>query len=109
MALLHVTQLYAGLVTHLGSPLALYTVPAGYRVVLRDVELTNHASVAQGCDIAAPMPVLARTQSLGSSSSSSASFTWSPWIVLGPGDQIGADVGNSGGVYMVFSGSIYFI
>lgn len=109
MALLHVLQLANAKVINTSTHQILYTVPAGDRVVLRSITMQNLASVAQGCIIYLPDPAQILFHSLGAKNSGTDTFEWRPWIVLGPGQSIGATVGNTTGVNVVLSGSLYTI
>lgn len=111
MATLHATPLASGLVTVTteATRTLLYTVPAGKRVVLRSAIATNKWTTLQGFVLHAPDPVRCWFASLAAFGGPGATLEFRPWLALGPGDQIKAWCGNATGVYIVLSGSIYFI
>lgn len=109
MALLHATQLANAKVTTTSTRTALYTVPAGMRIILRSVAIENLASVAQGFILYLPDPSQIWFKSVGAHNSGTDNFEWRPWIVATPGQVISAQVGNATGVQVIVSGSIYTI
>lgn len=109
MALLHVKQLYKGTITSTGAGVVMYVVPAGFRVVVRSIVFRNNASVSNVVRVSVLGTVQVFTTTLGAVGTTTASYEWRPWLVLEPDDDIRMNVGNSGGVGVVVSGSLYFI
>jgi len=106
MALLHVIQFFVGAVTTTGSPGTLaYTVPAGDRIVLRDFTFRNLSSSASYSLLVYIDSTLIYSYTLATSES----HEWKPWIVMSPGQKLYLRVGNSTGVDVVVSGSLYTI
>lgn len=83
---------------------ALYTVPAGYVAVIRDMELTNQtgANVSFAIDLTSPGPLTATIYYDGSFPLASW-FQWQGRVVLNAGDVLGASA-SSYPVGLVVSG-----
>jgi hypothetical protein len=111
VALLHVTQLYAGLITNTNSasPTLLYTVPTGYRIVLRSLNGANKHTAANGIVVNAPDPNRIWFANLAAFNGVGSTQEDRPWIVLSAGQTIKAYCGNANGVWLVVSGSLYFV
>lgn len=107
--LLHVLQLAALNVTSTTAHTVLYTVPAGFRVVLRHVTLANRSATGGSAYLFAPDPFEVHRVTLAARSAAGDTADYETWIVLGPGDKIAAIVGTGVQADYVVSGSIYFI
>lgn len=106
MALLHVIELWKALeVLTTGTGTVRYTVPAGKRVVLRNVSMRNVSSTTGYSLLIYMSGLLVYSKSLAASESFDKDF----WIVLGPGETISTRVGNVTGINVTGSGSIYTI
>lgn len=109
MALLHVMQFWAGNVTSVNpTKTTLYTVPAGYRAVVRRVSGRNLAGVARAGYVYLN-GTLVHTLAAGAGGSSSDSPDWATWQVLTPGQLIQMSCEASTGFGVIVSGSLYFI
>jgi len=107
MALLHATPLYVGSIGS-GSYVTAYTVPTGYRVILREIVAYNTTGTATVVLSAIDGTAFDNT-TLAVSGAAGSSFTHNYWIVLGPGQTIQFATGGSRTVDFVVSGSIYTI
>lgn len=108
MAELHAVVLYQGRVTS-GSYVTVYTVPAGRRVILRMVNVRNHANAGANAYLSVDGSLDVFLRVLTASGNAGCDAQWSGWIVLGPGQLIKAASSQSGGVDFVISGSSYTI
>lgn len=110
MALLHVTPLFNGNVTSVNPSLTnLYTVPAGDRVVVRQVLVRNlTAGTGETFYLYVDSTLVA---SLVATSGGSAGGTvlFQPWIVLGPGQVLKGAASVAAGFGVNVGGSIYTI
>jgi hypothetical protein len=108
VAELHVASLYQGRVT---SPtfVTVYTVPTGRRVVLRMVNVRNHANAAANAylDVDGSLDVMFRV--LTASGTTGCESQWNGWIVLNAAQTIKAASSQSGGVDFIVSGSSYTV
>lgn len=109
MALLHATHLYEGNITTTSGTQVLYTVPAGYRVIIRSVILRNAAGSTNSVNILVDSTWAAYFVSLPAGGTAGSSNEWRPWLVLGPGQTIGGRVSVATGCNCIISGSIYTI
>jgi hypothetical protein len=106
MALLHVIPLFNGLITTTtGTGVNVYTVPAGDRVVVRDLTFRNVSSTTGYSLLVYVDTILVYSYSLAASES----HEYKPWWVLGPGQKLWLRVGNVTGVNVIVSGSLYTI
>jgi hypothetical protein len=110
MALLHATQLFNGTITTVTPTFTTaYTVATGYRVILRSVAVRN-VSTTLSCTVYVQINgVTVFSTVLGTAGSSTGSFEWRPWIVVGPGQTIKLAASMSTGYGVTVSGSIYTI
>lgn len=106
MALLHVIDLFQGTyIVTTGTGTLVYTVPAGHRIVLRNLTMRNVSSTTGYSLLAYASGVLFYSKSLVASES----FDKDLWVVLGPGSTLSMRVGNATGINVLGSGSIYTI
>lgn len=110
MALLHSTLFYRGVVTILNPATILaYTVPAGYRIVLRSVSAQNQGSTPTVLGFVRISGVFVHQFNLTGAGTSGGYAEWRPWIVAGPGDTINLSTSGSPGIGFVISGSLYYL
>ena len=107
MALLHLTPLFQGNVTA-GAVRTIYTVPAGDRVNLRNVVMSNRSAAAQTVTLSLNGQYIVAWFGLAAAGGGSSSATWSGWLVLAPGTTITFNV-QTGSCDVLCSGSIYTI
>lgn len=107
MALLHVTPLYEGDVSS-GAFVTLYTVPAGFRVVLRSVNVYNTTATITAAILGIDSGNVFN-HSLAAAGAAGSDYLWLGWIVLGPGQKIQGATGGSRTVHYIVSGTIYTI
>jgi hypothetical protein len=106
MALLHVTQFFVGSVTSVSPTYTtLYTVPAGHRIVLRNIQLHNQDGTTARLFYLKVGGTLVYNPSVSAGGNSAVSL----WIVLGPGQTIQTAGSNAAGFGLVVSGSDYTI
>lgn len=109
-ALLHVTPLWNGNVTSVNpAKTALYTVPAGDRVVVRQVLVRNlDASTGRSFFIYVDTTIVA-TLVATSGGSAGGTVLFQPWIVLGPGQVLNGASQVATGFGVNVGGSLYTI
>lgn len=106
MAMLHATQFWQGSVTSINpTKTALYTVPAGYRIIVRSMAVRNLTSSGSNNFYFFVNNVIVWSVTLAQAGNGE----WRPWLVAGPGDVINAAVSASAGCSGVLSGSLYTI
>lgn len=109
MALLHAIQMFVGSITTVNPTLTtVYTVPAGFRVILREVTVRNKATVAANALLSVNTTIV-RTFVMGAGSSATDSAEARFWIVLAPGDTVKLTGTQAAGFGTCVSGSIYSI
>lgn len=86
-----------------------YTVPAGDRIILRDVAVRNLSGSVSMSVYIWVNGVLVRTLICSVGGVAGDSQEWKPWIVATPGQTIQAAVSAAAGVGCVISGSLYTI
>lgn len=110
MALLHVAKLFTGNVASVYPVKTVaYTVPAGFRIVLRSVAFRN---LSGGVGVQAYVLIdgfFVWTAILTAGSTSGGSQEWRPWVVAEAGSQVQLAVSATPGVGCAVSGSLYFI
>jgi hypothetical protein len=106
VAELHVYQLWVGNVTTTtGTGQTVYTVPAGKRVVIRNVRFRNLSGAGSFSLLLYVNGVLIFSELLAASASAAEDF----WTVLHPGDVLSLRSGTATGISTAVSGSIYTI
>ena len=109
MALLHATQFYSGTVGDLLLH-TLYTVPAGNRIIVRDVTFQNAGTVASDCQFRVGGVGTIRHTNLAAYGSASDHDEYKLWLVLPPAATIQFQRVTGNGVCVItVSGSIYTI
>jgi hypothetical protein len=110
MALLHVTQLFTGnVVTANPTFTNVYTVPAGDRVVLRNLQARNLNGGASQTIYVELNAILIFTALLTSGGSSGGSISQNFWVVMNPADVLKIAASTTTGFGVVVSGSLYTI
>lgn len=108
--LLHAKQLYTGLVVAVNPTfLSAYTVPAGFRIILRSVVVRNKLTTASNHVYIEVAGNFVWTKVLAAGGTSGDQDQWQTWVVAEPGQVIGAAVSNATGVWVTISGSIYYV
>lgn len=106
MALLHAYNFYTGLITSvLPAVSTAYTVPAGKRIIVRQVEWRNNSGSIAHVAYFRNTGILLHSASLAAGGNAA----WSTWLVMMPGDTIQLACSNAVGVNVSVSGSIYDI
>ena len=109
MAALRVTQFFRGVVVGNGGTSA-YTVPAGYRIVLRSAIFKNESGAAAGGSLWLSGASRIMFQNLAAAGSPGDTVEWRPWLVIGAGQTITVTISPVGAhVDVVLGGSLYFI
>jgi hypothetical protein len=110
VAELHAIQLYQGNVVSVNPTRTnLYTVPAGRRIIVRSVASRNLNGGSSQAFYVYVNATVVYTVLATSGGSSGGSNEFRPWLVLGPGDILGAAAATSTGFGVVASGSTYTI
>lgn len=111
MAQLRATQFFIGNVTTVAPVNTnVYTVPAGHRIILKSIAVRNLNPSAGVTWFVVIDSTLVFTNLLGpGSTSSSGSFEWRPWIVIGPGSVLKLTCSASTGIGCVVSGAYHYI
>jgi hypothetical protein len=106
MALLHLKNLYTGIVTTTTAPgQTIFTVPAGQRWVLREADYRNLSSAGSFSFFIYVDSVLVYTDLLAAS----ASGQWTGNLVLNPGQVLSFRSGTATGMGTTASGTVYTI
>lgn len=88
---------------------ARYTVPAGKRLVMRNVIGRNNHIATNTLYIYKGSVMLRSFNALAARSTAGDWQEWDSWVVFAPGDTLELAVSNAGGVYVTVSGSLYTI
>lgn len=106
MSLLHAYNFYTGLITAvLPAVTNAYTVPAGKRIIVRQVEWRNNSGAVAIVAYFRNSGILLHSVSLAAGGNGA----WSTWLVMMPGDVIQLACNNAVGANVSVSGSIYNI
>lgn len=104
--MLHVTQFFQGDVTAgLSTANVVYTVPTGYRIVIRYIHAHSH-------DGGSARQFVIRLNGLAVRSTSvpaGGDFEWTPWYVLNAGQTIDLRFAVATGAAVEVAGSLYFV
>lgn len=108
--MLHVSTFWLGNVTSVNpTKTNLYTVPTGYRAVLRSIAARNlNGSASQSFYVFINGTII-HSELLTSGGSSGGSTDWLPWIVFDEGQTLQMAASTSTGFGVVAGGSLYTI
>jgi hypothetical protein len=108
MAELRIAQLARGAATS-SSYVTVYTVPAGRRVILKNLNLRNQSGAASNVQVntTGVADLLAFPLTAGGTVGGNASIDM--WVVLNAGDTIRIAVSSGTTVSFVFSGTNHFV
>jgi hypothetical protein len=108
MPALRSTSFFVGIITGPG-PINLYTVPAGFRIVLKEIRAYNHAGTANGATIALAGGGTIVSRSLGAAGTTTSVLIVPGWTVLNAGKVIQgySDAGKQ--MTYALSGSLLYI
>jgi hypothetical protein len=102
------TQLYSARFTAL-TQTAVYTVPSGQLVTLRDVNLLNASGSANQVYLWAGLSTILNSWTLDPGGPGTGHAEWMPWINLPAGTVLYMRVNQTAGVSVVLSGKIYYV
>jgi hypothetical protein len=103
-------QIYHGNITSVNPAVTnVYTVPAGDRIVVRDITVQNLSDTVANSFYVYVAGTWVWQVVLGTSSSSTGKAEIKPWWVMTPGQVLALAVSHSSGVGVVVSGSLYTI
>lgn len=108
MALLHYLQLYNASVAS-GAVRTLYTVPAGFRVVVRNVVVANRAASASAPTMSVNAARVIQWYALTAAGTTGATNSQDFRFILNPGDFLSFNVPAPGPCDVLATGSIYSI
>lgn len=108
MALLHYIQLYSGEPTP-GSVQTLYICPTGYRVVVRNVVMSNRYSAAALFTMSVNSARVVTWAGLAAAGSADSSYQWDGRLILVPGDTLSFYIPSPAWGDVMATGSIYSI
>lgn len=110
MALLHRIRAYYGHVTNVNpSFLNAYTVPSGYRFVIKTVTLRNVDSSSGRTGYVQVNGVLVFSVILAAGGATGSFYEWDTDVVIHEGDIIQLAGSGSAGINFTVSGSIYSV
>lgn len=110
MPLLHASQLYLGDVTTGYPGIKAYTVPAGYRLILRSVTCRNRNGAANIAYVTINSTHNIASQALAAAGAVDGWKELILWVVLNPADELwlGSQL-TSLGIAFTASGTLYYV
>lgn len=108
MASLRATQFFDGVITGPG-PVNLYTVPTGFRIILRSINMFNPESTTNPCTVALAggATLFALTMPIAGTPGSTANLQ--PWVVVSAGQVLQGYTGSGKHCHIVLSGSLLYV
>lgn len=91
------------------GPVNLYTVPAGHRIILREITAYNHASVNNVATVALQSGSTLMSRVLPPAGSAGATLQYSFWAVINPGEVFQGYTNSGQHLTLVISGSLLYI
>lgn len=104
MATLHSHEFFSGRITAFGTS-NLYTVPAGYLIVLKAASFNNSSSGSKVAQLQVDGTWVIANRTLAAN----ANFVWSGWVALQAGHVVQAFNGVAGALDVNVSGYLYYV
>ena len=108
MGTLRATQFCDVVITGPG-PVALFTVPAGHRYILRSINMYNPEGTVNGLTVTIGTSPTIASQSMPVAGGIGNPYNLQPWIVLNPGQTINGWANSGKHGHFILSGSDLFI
>lgn len=108
MPALRSTSFYNGQIVGPG-PINLYTVPTGYRIVLKEILMYNHASTGNGATVALASGSTLVSRVLGAAGGGTSELITPCWTVINAGQVLQGYSDSGKHLTIALSGSLLYI
>lgn len=102
----HTYQFYAGGVTGAG-PTVLYTVPAGYRALLKHVNVMNNIASAKSCAVTVDAAEAVFSVTVPAASGVAGLYQWNGFVALNAAQVLRYVGGSASNFSLILSGYLY--